>query len=192
MKGIGIWTALFLSGVATVASARTWTSAKGTKVEAELAEVRGTTAILRTTDGRTLSIPIDQLSAEDQGFVRESTGGTGAPVAATPPGKPATTPGTPLTATNAPPAAPVSPPAAVDTAPATPAEPPAISPGFVGGPTFITKNGEMAAGKAFLLAIEGHPDPLLISCHHIFGPDGGLEKQIAQTELPAFVKRVKL
>lgn len=185
MKGIGVWSALFLSGTAVVASARTWTSAKGTKVEAELAEVRGATVILRAADGRTLTIPILQLSAEDQAFVRESAGGTNAPAASPPP------------ATLTPPAPPVSP--APDKIPATPAqpadpaaEPPAIPPGFVGGPTFTTKTGEMSAGKAFLLAIEGHPDPLLISCHHTFGPDGGLDKQIPQADLPAFVKRVKL
>lgn len=48
---------------------RTWTSVSGATVEAELIERRGNDLRLRTEDGRTLSIHLDQLSAADRQFV---------------------------------------------------------------------------------------------------------------------------
>ncbi len=59
---------------ALVAPARTWTSASGSTVEAEFKALQGTMVILESADGKRLMIPLSQLSAEDQQFVREQAG----------------------------------------------------------------------------------------------------------------------
>ena len=58
----------------TASSTRTWTSSSGTVIEAELVSVndKGDQAVLKTTDGRTLTVPLNKLSAEDQKYLAEN------------------------------------------------------------------------------------------------------------------------
>ena len=53
------------------AATRTWTDASGSfKVEATLVGVEDGKVQLRKTDGTTIAVPIDKLSAADQAIVR--------------------------------------------------------------------------------------------------------------------------
>lgn len=60
---------LLLAGLS--ARARTWTSVSGQTVEAEYEGSQGALVILRTENNQKVMIPLAQLSAEDQQFVRE-------------------------------------------------------------------------------------------------------------------------
>ncbi len=67
-----------MSGQATAAGSvgtenvRTWTDKTGQfKVEATFLGVEGTTVRLQRSDGRSMSIPLDRLSAQDQAHVRQ-------------------------------------------------------------------------------------------------------------------------
>ena len=65
-------------GIATV-SARTWTqAASGKKIEADFVRLDGDQVVL-SVGGQLAQVPLDQLSAEDQAFVKESlsSGGSG-------------------------------------------------------------------------------------------------------------------
>lgn len=61
--------ALSLSGTCLLATTRTWTSAAGTTMEAELVKTAGNEVTLKTADGRVINVKLNQLSAEDQAFV---------------------------------------------------------------------------------------------------------------------------
>ncbi|WP_224245600.1 trypsin-like peptidase domain-containing protein [Hyalangium gracile] len=80
----------------------------------------------------------------------------------------------------APPTAPARPPVA--------AVPPSVPEGFVVRPVFETEQGPLAAGTAFFVTIPGQPGPLGLTAHHLFGPAGGLERQVLAGELGRFVK----
>jgi len=72
----------FLALAATVAAqGRTWTSASGKTVEAELVAVQGPMVVLKTPDGQRLSIGIQALSADDQEFVKSQQPGHASPAA---------------------------------------------------------------------------------------------------------------
>ena len=63
-------------------------------------------------------------------------------------------------------------------------------------PTFQTADGEFSAGTAFVMRVQAAtgsaPSPaVLVTAHHVFGPDGGLPRQIAWKDLPAFVVSVR-
>lgn len=60
----------------------------------------------------------------------------------------------------------------------------------VGRPTYETVDGEFSAGTAFPLSVA--TTTLLLTAHHVFGPDGGLARAIAFDELPSFAKRMSL
>ncbi len=81
-------TAILLCTSSARAEMRTWTSVSGATVEAELVEQSGGEAQLRTDDGRTLSIRLDQLSAADQEYLSRADAAapaaTPAPRAASP------------------------------------------------------------------------------------------------------------
>ncbi len=65
----------------SAAEARTWTSASGKTVEADLVAIQGPMVVLKTPDGQRLSIGIQALSAEDQEFVRSQQPGHAKPAA---------------------------------------------------------------------------------------------------------------
>ncbi len=71
---VRFWIAAGMAFAATIAPARTWTSASGNTVEAEFKALQGVMVILESADGKRLMIPLSQLSAEDQQFVREQAG----------------------------------------------------------------------------------------------------------------------
>jgi S1-C subfamily serine protease len=72
----------FFTQTADAAEMRTWTAASGGfTIEAELVEVKGDVARLKTKDGRVLDVPLAQLSAADQAFARPAPAGGAAPVA---------------------------------------------------------------------------------------------------------------
>ena len=52
------------------AEIRTWTSSTGSKIEAELVSFANNTIVLRTADGRRITLPIYKLDSEDQAFVK--------------------------------------------------------------------------------------------------------------------------
>jgi hypothetical protein len=61
-------------------------------------------------------------------------------------------------------------------------------------PSFETvTEGTFEAGKMVVVKTPGAPDGLLaLSCIHIFGPDGGLSREIPSSDLPTFIKQTKL
>ena len=65
---------------------------------------------------------------------------------------------------------------------------------FAFQPSFATSEGkDFQAGKMVLARVPAAPGGLLgLSCIHIFGPDGGLARQIGSADLPAFVKKTTL
>ena len=73
--------------------------------------------------------------------------------------------------------------------------PPALAAaGFAFQPSFATSAGnEYQAGKLVIAKVPSAPGGLLgLSCIHIFGPEGGLARQIASDALPAFIKKTTL
>lgn len=58
--------------VASIAAPRTWKSANGQhSIEAELVKIDGDSASLKKSDGQVISVPINQLSTEDQAFLKK-------------------------------------------------------------------------------------------------------------------------
>lgn len=95
---IGLAFGLWMAGN-VLAAARLWTSQSGSQIEAELAGVQDTFAILQAEDGRQFKIPVAQLSAEDQAFIQ----GTLAPPAESPAPTPEPTPSAPAASAPPPP-----------------------------------------------------------------------------------------
>ncbi len=63
-------------------------------------------------------------------------------------------------------------------------------------PLFETTLGPASAGTGFLLGVEnvgaeGGPIALLVTAHHLFGPDGGFPELVAWDSLPSFVTSVE-
>ncbi len=67
---------MFLACAVMAGEVRTWTSAKGSRIEAEMLRRVGRYVYLRTADGRQMKIAIGALSAEDQQYVAR-LGGSG-------------------------------------------------------------------------------------------------------------------
>jgi hypothetical protein len=61
-------------------------------------------------------------------------------------------------------------------------------------PAFVTREGTYRAGTAFAVSVEAGQlkETLLLTAMHLMGPSGGLRRDIPQTELPEFVKSVRL
>lgn len=60
-------------------------------------------------------------------------------------------------------------------------------------PSFVAASGPFAAGTAFPLRAPGAASGVVVlSCHHIFGPAGGLATDIAGSALPAFIQRASV
>src|SRR5262245_37543781 len=83
-------------------------------------------------------------------------------------------------------------PAAPPPAPAEPEpkQPPTIAPHSVLRPVFATTEGEIPAGTAFVVRWDNGSN-LLLTAHHLFGPMGGMSRDIAAAELPKVVKSVR-
>lgn len=60
-------------------------------------------------------------------------------------------------------------------------------------PEFQTTRGELAAGTAFVvrLKVKGEDARVLVTAHHLFGPNGGLDAQVGWKELPQVVRSVR-
>jgi Trypsin-like peptidase domain len=78
------------------------------------------------------------------------------------------------------------------------AEPAAVAPpthvaAAICSPEFRTVQGRLAAGTAFVVRwpASERSQALLVTAHHLFGPDGGLPKQVTWQELPTFVRSVR-
>jgi hypothetical protein len=89
--------------------------------------------------------------------------------------------------------------AATEPAPSTsPAAPAAAAPklpvrSLILGPSFVAASGPFAAGTAFPLREPRAPSGVLVlSCHHIFGPLGGLAADVAGSALPAFIQKASV
>jgi hypothetical protein len=55
-------------------------------------------------------------------------------------------------------------------------------------PTFLLANGSWSGGTAFLLRSADRPEVLLVTCHHLFGPATGREKQMTNQEIARDVR----
>jgi hypothetical protein len=58
------------------------------------------------------------------------------------------------------------------------AEEPKVAQNVLLKPTFLLANGSWSGGSAFLLRGSDRPQTLLVTCHHLFGPATGLDKQM--------------
>jgi Trypsin-like peptidase domain len=67
---------------------------------------------------------------------------------------------------------------------------PATPSGAVFDPSFHTAAGLLEAGTAFALALPPLPVPLLVTCQHLFGPAGGLNKDVPPALMTRFVPSV--
>jgi hypothetical protein len=56
-------------------------------------------------------------------------------------------------------------------------------------PTFLTRDFSFTAGTGFLLEGRSMDSSFLVTVHHLFGPAGGLEKQIAGDKIPLVFPR---
>ena len=76
-----------IAPASTQAAEHTYTTTKGVEVTADSAAINGDQAILRRTDGKFFTVPLAQLSAQDQVFAKTHRDdiGVAAPVAATSP-----------------------------------------------------------------------------------------------------------
>jgi hypothetical protein len=59
-------------------------------------------------------------------------------------------------------------------------------------PEFSTNKGVLKAGTAFAVNLANHDRPLILTALHLFGPNGGLAKQIPSEELAGFVSGATL
>ncbi len=64
---------------------------------------------------------------------------------------------------------------------------PAIVPNAVFKPTFLFTGESFYAGTAFAAKLPGSPQVLLVTCHHLFGPAAGLEKQMSAEDVASDV-----
>ena len=67
---------------------------------------------------------------------------------------------------------------------------PTIEDGTILRPRFVTEQGTFNAGTAFAVDVNGKV--LVVTALHLFGPAGGLEKQIEGDQVPAFTKSIFL
>jgi len=76
--------------------------------------------------------------------------------------------------------------------PSPDAPPPHVA-GAICRPEFQTAQGNFAAGTAFVARSRGRQksQTVLVTAHHLFGPDGGLATQIGWKQLPGFVRSVR-
>lgn len=68
--------------------------------------------------------------------------------------------------------------------------PPASAESSICRPDFQVGDAQYRAGTAFLLDAGNAESTLLITAHHLFGPDGGLDAQIPWDELPARARMI--
>lgn len=71
--------------------------------------------------------------------------------------------------------------------PEPPAEP-VLTGGFVGRPQYQTTAGLFSAGTAFTIEVEDEPSVLMLTAQHVFGPPGGLKKEIKKSAMRDFVQ----
>jgi hypothetical protein len=69
---------------------------------------------------------------------------------------------------------------------------PPIPSGSVFDPGFHTAAGLLEAGSAFALELPSIGRPLLVTCQHLFGPAGGLSKDVPPGLMSRFVESVSL
>jgi hypothetical protein len=54
-------------------------------------------------------------------------------------------------------------------------------------PTFLLPNDSWSAGTAFLVRTPEQSEPVMITCHHLFGPAAGLREQLSSDQIAAQV-----
>ncbi len=57
-------------------------------------------------------------------------------------------------------------------------------------PVFVTTDGELEAGTAFVARLSASSPLVLVTAHHLFGTDGGLDREYTWSELPELVSKV--
>ena len=72
-------------------------------------------------------------------------------------------------------------------------EPPSWIVNTICRPSFETADGNFSAGTAFVLRNPSHQTryDLLVTAHHLFGPDGGLKQHVKWADLASFVTSVR-
>lgn len=86
----------------------------------------------------------------------------------------------------------------VESAPVPPPSPvpdpliraPEVSRESIFRPAFLTSEGRLEAGTGFVVSLPGRPTPVGVTALHLFGPAGGLAREVTSAELPAFVRAV--
>jgi hypothetical protein len=71
-------------------------------------------------------------------------------------------------------------------------KPPVVSTGMLFRPSFETAEGTVEAGTAFAARVPGSQRPIIISALHLFGPAGGLDRNILPGRLPAVWRETQL
>lgn len=67
---------------------------------------------------------------------------------------------------------------------AEPIQAPGVPSHVVLKPTFMSGQDSFSGGTAFLCRVQGVPEPLLLTAHHLFGPACGLERDFTWQEVP--------
>lgn len=75
---------LTVAMLSSLVDARTWTDAKGRKLEADFVAIVGDKVQLQRTNGKKILIPIKTLSADDQAFIQSQSSATPTPSPAKP------------------------------------------------------------------------------------------------------------
>lgn len=70
-------------------------------------------------------------------------------------------------------------------------KPPQISNNLILSQSFETIQGRLDAGTGFILKLEGQKNKFILTALHIFGPKGGLKKQIKSKDLPNSIKNAR-
>lgn len=63
------------------------------------------------------------------------------------------------------------------------ARPPVVSVGMLFRPKFVTTDGPIEAGSAFAARLAGSQRPIIISALHLFGPAGGMDRDVPAEQL---------
>jgi hypothetical protein len=126
-----------------------------------------------------------QIASTDVEIAAPSPGS--APAIAPAPANPTPAAVVPAPSAPSPPAATVAP-----VAPASPPLAPTYPDDFVGGPEFVTTAGEQAAGTASVVKLKDGTQSYIVSARHLLGPEGGFKTQTAASDVPTFVKSIRI
>lgn len=71
-------------------------------------------------------------------------------------------------------------------------KPPVVSVGMLFRPKFLTTEGPVEAGSAFAARLSGSQRPIILSALHLFGPAGGMNRDVPPQDLATVWKSLEL